>query len=113
MGTEGQGAGDTLTIAGAMTVQRAAELKGVLVAALARDGRVAIDLSRVTEADVCGLQLLCAAQRTAARSGKRLVFAGRVPDAVRRAAEAAGDCVRSGCGAEDPAACPWKGRTNR
>ncbi len=112
-GTEGQGAGDTLAIAGAVTVQRAAELKAALVDALAQSGQVAVDLSGVTEVDLCGLQLLCSARRTAAQSGKRFALAGATPDAVRRAAEAAGACIRSGCGAEDPATCPWKGGTDR
>ena len=113
IGSEGQESREVLTISGAVTVQRAAELKAVLVDALARAGRVAIDLSGVTEVDLCGLQLLCSARRTAARSGKRFGLAGRTPDAVRRAAAEAGACVRSGCGAEDPATCPWKGGTDR
>ncbi len=112
-GAEGRAGGDILAIAGALTVQRAAELKTVLVDALARSGGVAVDLSGVTEIDLCGLQLLCSARRTAARSGKRFALAGPTPDAVRRAAEAAGACIRSGCGAEDPATCPWKGGTDR
>ncbi len=112
-GTEGQGAGDTLAIAGAVTVQRAAELKAALVDALARPGGLAVDLSGVTEVDLCGLQLLCSACRSAARSGRRFALAGRTPDALRRAAAEAGACIRSGCGAADPATCPWKGGTDR
>jgi len=106
---EGQGTRDVLTIEGAMTVQRVVELKAVLVDALAKSARVAIDLSRVTEVDLCGLQLLCSAQRTAFRSRKRLTLAGPTPDVVRRAVDEAGGCVRTGCGAEDPERCPWKG----
>ncbi len=113
IGTEGQGTGEIVAIAGAVTVQRAAELRTVLADALARADRLAIDLSGVTEVDLCGLQLLCSARRTAARSGKRFAIAGATPDAVRQAAEAAGACIRSGCGAADPATCPWKGGTDR
>ena len=109
---KGQGTGDVLRIAGVMTVQRAAELKAIIVDALAKADRVAIDLSRVTEVDLCGLQLLCSAQRTASRTRKRLALAGPTPDVFRRAAAEAGVCVRTGCGAEDPARCPWKGGTN-
>ena len=39
IGTEGQESGDVVTISGAVTVQRAAELKAVLVDALARADR--------------------------------------------------------------------------
>lgn len=106
---ERQEAGEVLTIEGAMTVQRAGELKARLVDALARSDRVAIDLSRVTEVDLCGLQLLCSAQRTAPQSRKRLAIAGPVPEVFRSAAADAGVCVRSGCGADDTGKCPWKG----
>ncbi len=112
-GMEGREAGEIVTIGGALTVQRAAELKAVLVDALARADAVAVDLGGVTEVDLCGLQLLCSATRTAARSGKRFALTGRTADAVRRAAAEAGVCVRSGCGADDPAKCPWKGGTDR
>ncbi len=106
---EGRERGEVLTIEGPMTVQRAVELKAVLVDALARSDRLLIDLSRVTEVDLCGLQLLCSAQRTAPQSGKRLAIAGTVPNAFRGAAAEAGVCVRSGCGTDDPKKCPWKG----
>jgi len=111
--SEGQENRDVLTIAGSVTVQRAVELKAILVDALAKADRVAIDLSRVTELDLCGLQLLCSAQRTASQARKRLALVGPVPDVFRRAAAEAGVCVRTGCGAEDPGRCPWKGGTDR
>lgn len=110
---EGRGTREVLRIAGPVTVQRAAELKAALVGALAKADQVAIDLSRVTEVDLCGLQLLCSAQRTASQSRKRLAFAGLAPDIFRRAAGEAGVCVRTGCGAEDPEKCPWKGGADR
>ncbi len=113
IGTEGQGTGDVVSITGAMTVQRGGEIKALLVGALARSDRLAIDLGGVTEVDLSGLQLLCSVQRTAPRSRKRIAFAGPAPDVFRRAAAEAGVCVRSGCGAEDAANCPWKGGTDR
>ncbi len=112
-GMVGQGNADLLTIAGAMTIQRAAEIKGLLADALARSDRLAIDLDGVTEVDLSGLQLLCSAQRTASQSRKHVAFAGPTPEIFRRAAADAGVCVRSGCGAEDPGKCPWKGETER
>lgn len=106
---EGQGTRDVLTIEGAMTVQRAVELKAVFVDALAKMDRVAVDLSRVMEVDLCGLQLLCSAQRTASQSRKRLAIVGPAPDVLRRAVDEAGGCVRTGCGVDDTGRCPWKG----
>ena len=108
-GADAREDGGVLAIAGALTIQRAGEVKALLADALARADRVAIDLSGVTEVDLCGLQLLCAAQRTASRAQKRLDPAGPAPDVFRRAALEAGVCVRSGCGADDSGGCPWKG----
>lgn len=106
---EGQGKPGILTIAGAVTVQRMEELKALLVDAMARADRVVIDLSQVTEVDLCGLQLLCSARRTAVQFHKSLAFAGPKPDALLRAAEEAGVCVRSGCGMDERGRCTWKG----
>ncbi len=109
----GERTGEVLTIEGAMTVQRAAELHALFAGALARSDRVVIGLAEVTDVDLCGLQLLCSAQRTAAQARKRVAIAGPVPEAFGRAAEEAGLCVRSYCGADDPGRCPWKRGTNR
>ncbi len=106
---KGQGRQGALAITGAVTVQRAGELKSLLADALARTDRVAIDLSQVTDVDLCGLQLLCSARRTATQSRKSLALVGPKPDALRRAAEEAGGCVRSGCGEDEHGRCPWKG----
>ena len=110
---DASGTGDVLTIGGAMTIQRAAELKALFADALARSDRVLIGLGGVTDVDLCGLQLLCSVQRTAAQLRKHFVLAGEVPEALGRAAQEAGLCVRSYCGAADPGRCPWKGGTNR
>ncbi len=96
-----------------MTVQRAAELRAFLADALARSDSVVIGMAGVTDVDLCGLQLLCSAQRAAAQARKRIAFSGPVPEALDRAAAEAGLCVRSYCGASDPGRCPWKRGTNR
>ncbi len=110
---EAKGSGDVLTIEGAMTVQRAGEIKTLLADALARSDRVVIGLGGVTEVDLCGLQLLCSVQRTAAQARKSVALAGPLPGVFGRAAAEAGVCVRSDCGADDAARCPWKGGAER
>jgi len=98
-----------LTLEGAVTVQRAEEIRSFLLSALEAVDEVALDLGKVTEVDLCGLQLLCSAQRTASKWDKRLAPAGEVPAGLRKTAEEAGRCFHSGCGATDHAQCPWKG----
>jgi len=54
-----------LRIEGEMTIYRAAELKGTLLAAVAEHDTLDIDLSAVTEFDTAGVQLLLLAKRAA------------------------------------------------
>jgi len=63
-----------IRITGEMSIYRAAELKPVLLQALADGGAapLAIDLSQVSEFDSAGLQLLMATARAAADAGTAL-----------------------------------------
>jgi anti-anti-sigma factor len=73
-----------LAISGEMTIYRAAELKQQLIEALAPHATLELDLSKVTEFDCAGLQLLFLAHRSAR------AFAGDVVlvDASRAVREA-------------------------
>jgi anti-anti-sigma factor len=61
-----------LHIEGEMTIYRAAELRDLLLPALAAGGDVEIDLSAVTEMDSAGAQLLVAAKKSAQAAGREL-----------------------------------------
>ncbi len=58
-----------------LTIARAEELKAALQAALATGQPVELDGRAVQEVDVAGLQVLCAARRSALARGGRLTFA--------------------------------------
>lgn len=94
-----------LRLQGELTVWRAADLREALAAVLAGGGEARIDLGEVTGADAAGLQLLCAAHRSAAEKGVRLSV--NLGGAVARAAERAGLRPRVGCRAQ----CLWTGET--
>lgn len=66
----------SLPIDGEMTIYRAAELKDILLAALAATQALDIELAQVEEIDTTGVQLLLLAQREAARAGKALRLVG-------------------------------------
>ncbi len=66
----------------------AAELKNLLIEALALGGDLRLDLRSVEEIDITAMQLLWAAEREANRAGSK--FAGAVPDAMVSAAREAG-----------------------
>lgn len=58
-----------LALDGELTIYRAAELRAALLAALEAGPALALDLSGCTEIDCAGVQLLLAAQRSAAEAG--------------------------------------------
>ncbi|HKZ16290.1 MAG TPA: STAS domain-containing protein, partial [Geobacteraceae bacterium] len=66
--------GDTgvLTIGGEMGIEFASELKSGFADALEAVTSLELDLTDVTTASLCCLQLLCSAHRAAVQSGKRL-----------------------------------------
>jgi anti-anti-sigma factor len=65
-----------LRIEGEMTIYRAAELRQVLLDALAPPGDLNIDLSGVTEIDSAGVQLLVAAKKSAQANSTELHLTG-------------------------------------
>ncbi len=82
-----------------LTVGRAAELKAALLKALDREARVELNTRAVEEVDAAGLQVLCAAHRSAsARKRELLVAAGERGPALAAACAAAGLLHRHGCG---------------
>ncbi|WP_395702306.1 lipid asymmetry maintenance protein MlaB [Aquabacterium sp.] len=70
-----------ICITGEMTIYRAAELKPLLLQALADgDGApIEIDLAEVSEFDAAGLQLLMAAKTAATAAGRALRLQGHSP----------------------------------
>lgn len=71
-----------LSIDGEMTINRAAELKDLIVPALTSDQDIEIDLSRVTELDSAGLQVMVSSKLESIVRGTTLSFVGHSP-AVR------------------------------
>ena len=75
---------------GEIGIASAAELKKLLIEALASGRELRVDLERAAELDVTALQLLWAAEREARGSGVGFALAGRVPEAISAAAGDAG-----------------------
>ena len=81
--------GHTLSIAGALEIGAAEELRNALRDFLDRTLNPTLDLSQLESVDAATLQVFCSARKTAERSGKQLVLAAVSP-AVRRKTEALG-----------------------
>ena len=79
-----------IEFAGSCKVDRAAELKQQLSAALETSAEVNVDLSRVESCDLTLVQLLCAAQKTATQSGKIVKVLGNTSGAFRNMVQESG-----------------------
>lgn len=76
-----------ILLEGELIMQRAEEIKPLLLASLPLDGSVArLDLSQVTEMDTAGLQLLMAANREVINRGTTLTIVA-ASEAVRTTLE--------------------------
>jgi anti-anti-sigma regulatory factor len=77
-----------IRIEGAITIALAVELKAALLEGLASGRDLRLELEHAEEIDVTAMQLLWAAEREAAREGRRIV--SHISEAAGRAARDAG-----------------------
>lgn len=98
-----------ITIAGSMTIPYASELRDHLLAVFEKSNAVTADLCGVTEIDVAGLQLLCAAHRSSVFRNKRFSIVSGPESVVWEAADAAGQLRQVGCVVDVCHTCIWTG----
>jgi anti-anti-sigma factor len=79
-----------IRLGGEINIASAAEMKKLLLQALASGRELRVDLEGATEMDVTALQLLWAAEREARGSGRGFTLAGRVPEEIAATARDAG-----------------------
>lgn len=86
-----QGTGwSTLRLEGAIDISLAAELKQLLMTAVAQGGEVRVDLGGATDLDVTAVQLLMAAERKAKGAGVGFAYSDVVPQQILSALSEAG-----------------------
>jgi ABC-type transporter Mla MlaB component len=71
-----------LIMEGDLTIERAAELKGMLLDALKSSASVIIHFKENSKTDVSFLQLVCAAHRSALSFGKHLKLSRTIPETL-------------------------------
>ena len=96
----------TVQVSGTMTIPMARDVHTALVESFARAGQVLLDLEEVEEIDLTGLQLVCAAHRSALNSGKVFLVKGHRREEILLAATKAGFARRTGC-TKDNDTCFW------
>ncbi len=81
---------DRLTLGGRLTVERAAEIKALLLSALEDSPSLRLHLEGVEEIDLSFLQLLMAARRSSEARGGSVLLAGPSDQPYRQAVDRAG-----------------------
>jgi len=100
----------TLQLEGDLTIERAAELLEVCRQALDASDRIAVEFNEVGAVDLCCLQLLCSAHRTAVAQDKQFFFAGNRPAFLSEAGAMAGFIRKRKCQMNpDRQDCLWLG----
>jgi ABC-type transporter Mla MlaB component len=103
----GTGADRVLELTGHLTIEFSEEILNRLRAAFDGAERIWCEVSRVTEIDLIGLQLLCAAHRTAVKQNKLFGICGDRPGAIRASMDAAGLTRHTGCSFDRDTVCIW------
>jgi anti-anti-sigma regulatory factor len=80
----------TLQLQGAATIESCNELREVLLDALQKSQSLLIEVSGLTAIDLSGLQLLCAAQKSALHRQKSLSIGGERSECLALQLQAAG-----------------------
>jgi anti-anti-sigma factor len=103
-----QVSGDTgvLSLTGALSIENGAELKTAISEALEAAENIVFDLAGVASADICCMQLFCAAHRTAVQSGKTLALAN-AGEGFEASAREAGYGRHVGCMGGNSRDCLW------
>lgn len=99
----------TIFLEGTWTIERAPELRELLMEAAKTAEEVLIDVRQVKEVDLSCLQLLCSAHRTFAKRGAKLALHEDRSEAFEKAVRDAGYHNDAGCGQNYMESCLWKG----
>lgn len=101
----------TLSLGGEITLLQAQDLLALLNEALEATDHVVIDIEEVTDIDMAGLQLLCAAHKTAVDLNKQWVMDPNQPDVLATRVRQAGLACRQHCDGLKNTNCLWMGGT--
>lgn len=98
-----------VNIGGSMTIQHGGEIKAALLQALGSAKTLLLNLEKVTEIDIIGLQLICATHRFSIAQNKRFAVTKSGNEAIEAAVRAVGFCRRTGCVEDIEHTCVWAG----
>ncbi len=102
-----------LTLPGVLTGKHADTLAACLRSSLGNVRRLIIDCARVTDIDERCLAILCVAFRLSRQCGRQFILAGRVPPAIRGAAQELRGDHCAVCAPAGPGRCFGRERTGK
>jgi len=91
---------------GRLTVERAVQLKEILLKEIGRSDDIVVDCSSAIDMDVSFLQILYAASRFCESNKKKFALSGRCSEVMKKVLRKAGFC-HAGDVCEDASACLW------
>ena len=103
------GENNVLRLDGSWTIERANELKRMLLEALNSGENIVIDLEGLTDLDLSSMQLFCSAHRTSLREGKYLALHERKSQSLKQMVREAGFARTLGCHKDPDKSCLWIG----
>jgi anti-anti-sigma regulatory factor len=98
-----------VVVSGDMTIQNAGEIRNLLLEAFSGGEGVCLEMDKVTGVDLAGLQLLCAAHRSAMTDKKHFSVSGMDIEALKSVVRDAGFPRHSGCVRDTGKTCIWAG----
>ncbi len=110
---EGRAGGETVTISGRMTIEHAGEIRSALLEAISGGDELHLDLAGVSEADLTGLQLICAAHSSSIRLNKRFAVNAGLSEPLKSIVRDAGFLRHIGCSIDISNTCVWAGGENQ
>jgi anti-anti-sigma factor len=94
-----------ITVSGELTVENSGELRERLASEFKEAKRLVLDCRDVSDVDVAGIQILCAAHKTADKKGKSIILEG-MSNTLNEFIASSGFTHIKGCSKEH-ATCLW------
>ncbi|MDD2542475.1 MAG: STAS domain-containing protein [Desulfuromonadaceae bacterium] len=101
-----------VTSGNSLTIETAAEFSRIVREALEASRNVAIEFDPAVEIDITGVQVLCAACKSAARDGKEFSYRGPQPRALAEIINSSGAERNAVCKHNNNSTCVWFGGGN-
>jgi len=99
----------TIAIGGEMTILNAAEIRTNIMEVISGGNDLHLDLKGVTDVDLTGLQLICAAHISAIKLRKRLDVDFSLNEPLKKIIHDAGFLRHIGCSIDISNTCVWTG----